>query len=45
MRPITVRVPEGSLLAAEFPAPVGGYTEIILRMIDVAAPERVVANA
>ncbi len=52
MRPIEVRVPEGSLLAAEFPAPVGGYTETILRMIDVifsaaslAAPERVVANA
>ncbi len=52
MRPITVKVPEGSLLAAEFPAPVGGYTETILRMIDVifsafaqAAPDRVVANA
>jgi N-methylhydantoinase B len=52
MRPVEVRVPEGSLLAAEFPAPVGGYTETILRMIDVifsafgqAAPARVVANA
>ncbi|MFU8863234.1 MAG: hydantoinase B/oxoprolinase family protein [Rhodobacterales bacterium] len=52
MRPIDVRIPEGSLLAAEFPAPVGGYTETILRMIDVifaaagqAAPDRVVANA
>lgn len=52
MRPIDVRIPEGSLLAAEFPAPVGGYTETILRMIDVmfsamaqAAPGRVVANA
>ena len=52
MRPIDVRVPEGSLLSAEFPAPVGGYTETILRMIDVifsaasqAAPDRVVANA
>lgn len=52
MRPITVRVPKASLLSAEFPAPVGGYTETILRMIDVifsaaaqAAPERVVANA
>ncbi|MCY4150854.1 MAG: hydantoinase B/oxoprolinase family protein [Aestuariivita sp.] len=52
MRPVAVRVPEKSLLAAEFPAPVGGYTETILRMIDVifsaaahAAPERVVANA
>lgn len=52
MRPIEVKVPEGSLLAAPFPAPVGGYTETILRMIDVifqamsqAAPERVVACA
>ncbi|MEM9045615.1 MAG: hydantoinase B/oxoprolinase family protein [Pseudomonadota bacterium] len=52
MRPVEVRVPENSLLSAEFPAPVGGYTETILRMIDVifsaaaqAAPERVVANA
>lgn len=52
MRPVTVKVPEGCLLAAEFPAPVGGYTETILRMIDVifsamakAAPKRVVANA
>ncbi len=52
MRPIEVRVPEGSLLAAEFPAPVGGYTETILRMIDVifsafaqVSPERAVANA
>jgi N-methylhydantoinase B len=39
-------------LSAEFPAPVGGYTETILRMIDVvfsaaaqATPDRVVANA
>ena len=52
MRPITVNIPDGSLLSAPFPAPVGGYTETILRMIDVifaaasqAAPERVVANA
>ena len=52
MRPVEVRVPEGSLLAAEFPAPVGGYTETILRMIDVifsaaagASPERAVAHA
>jgi N-methylhydantoinase B len=44
--------PRGSLLAAEFPKPTGGYTETILRMIDVifsamagAAPDRVVANA
>ncbi|ETW10654.1 5-oxoprolinase [Roseivivax marinus] len=52
MRAIDVRIPEGSLLSAEFPAPVSGYTETILRMIDVifaaasqAAPDRVVANA
>jgi len=52
MRPVEVRVPEGSFLAAEFPAPVGGYTETILRMIDVifsaaagASPERAVAHA
>ncbi len=52
MRPIEVAIPEHSLLAADFPAPTGGYTETILRMIDVifaafaqAAPERVVANA
>lgn len=52
MRPIEVRIPDDSLLSAEFPAPTGGYTETILRMIDVifsamalAAPDRVVANA
>lgn len=52
MRPIEVNVPEHSILSAEFPAPTGGYTETILRMIDVifsafakAAPDRVVANA
>ncbi|WP_424975992.1 hydantoinase B/oxoprolinase family protein [Dinoroseobacter sp. S124A] len=52
MRPITVTVPESSILSAEFPAPTGGYTETILRMIDVifsaaaqAIPDRVVANA
>lgn len=52
MRPITVNVPENSLLSADFPAPTGGYTETILRMIDVifsaaaqAMPDRVVANA
>ena len=52
MRPIEVVVPEDSLLAAKFPAPTGGYTETILRMIDVvfsafaqAAPGRVVENA
>ena len=52
MRPITIKVPDDSLLSAEFPAPTGGYTETILRMIDVifsaaaqAIPERIVANA
>lgn len=52
MRPIDVIVPPGSILSAEFPAPTGGYTETILRMIDVvfsafaqAVPDRVVANA
>jgi N-methylhydantoinase B len=52
MRPLEIVIPEGSLLAARFPRPTGGYTETILRMIDVifaafagAAPERVVANA
>ena len=52
MRPIDVIVPEGSILSAEFPAPTGGYTETILRMIDVifsafskASPDRVVAHA
>ncbi|MCP3880789.1 MAG: hydantoinase B/oxoprolinase family protein, partial [Sulfitobacter sp.] len=35
MRPIEVKIPEGSLLSAPFPAPVGGYTETILRMVDV----------
>ena len=52
MRPVEVAVPDASLLDAAFPAPVGGYTETILRMIDVvfsafaqAAPGRAVANA
>ncbi len=52
MRPIEVKLPDGSLLSAPFPAPVGGYTETILRMVDVifaaasqAAPDRVIANA
>lgn len=52
MRPIDIVIPEDSLLSADFPHPTGGYTETILRMIDVifsaasrAAPDRVVANA
>jgi N-methylhydantoinase B len=46
--PIEFVIPEGSLLHARAPRPVGGYTETILRIIDVlfaalarAAPERV----
>jgi N-methylhydantoinase B/acetone carboxylase, alpha subunit len=52
MRPIDISIPEDCLLSAKFPAPTAGYTETILRMIDVifsamaqAAPEKVVANA
>lgn len=48
LEPITVVVPETSLLSVTAPKPVGGYTETILRIIDVVfcaianvAPERV----
>ncbi|NQW09016.1 MAG: hydantoinase B/oxoprolinase family protein [Alphaproteobacteria bacterium] len=48
LEPIDFVIPEGSILAAEAPRPVGGYTETILRLIDMvfqslaqAAPERV----
>jgi N-methylhydantoinase B len=47
LEPITFVIPEGSILHATAPRPVGGYTETILRLIDVmfgalaeAAPER-----
>ncbi len=47
LEPITFVIPEGSLLHATAPRPVGGYTETILRLINVmfgalaeAAPER-----
>lgn len=47
MAPVRVIVPDGSILAATAPKPVGGYTETILRLIDLtfqavaqAAPER-----
>jgi N-methylhydantoinase B len=47
MEPVEVVIPDGSILAAEAPRPVGGYTETILRLIDVVfvalsriAPER-----
>ena len=50
--PITVIVPESSLLDAQRPKPVGGYTETILRIIDVLfsafariRPERACGNA
>ena len=46
--PIEFVIPEGTLLSATAPKPVGGYTETILRMIDTvfvalaqACPERV----
>lgn len=35
LEPVTFIVPEGSLLRAVAPRPVGGYTETILRVIDV----------
>ena len=45
--PVTFVIPDGSLLAVSAPKPVGGYTETILRVIDVlfqtmaqAAPEQ-----
>ncbi|QBF33961.1 hydantoinase B/oxoprolinase family protein [Thalassococcus sp. S3] len=45
--PVKIVIPEGCLLDARAPKPVGGYTETILRVIDVifvalskAAPER-----
>jgi N-methylhydantoinase B len=48
LEPLTVIIPESSLLNVRAPKPVGGYTETILRIIDVifcamahAAPERV----
>lgn len=48
MEPIEFRIPESSLLSVRAPKPVGGYTETILRVIDVVfsafaqvAPERV----
>lgn len=50
--PIEVVVPAGSLLDAQRPSPVGGYTETILRIIDVLfsafariRPESAYANA
>jgi len=48
LEPIDFVIPDGSLLSVKAPKPVGGYTETILRLIDVvfqalaqAAPQRV----
>lgn len=50
--PVTVIIPEGSLLDAQRPRPTGGYTETILRIIDVLfsafariRPEHAIGNA
>ncbi|MDQ4061389.1 MAG: hydantoinase B/oxoprolinase family protein, partial [Pseudomonadota bacterium] len=47
LEPIEIMIPKGSILAVTAPKPVGGYTETILRVIDVVfqalsriAPER-----
>jgi len=52
LAPIDFVIPDGSLLKVHAPKPVGGYTETILRVIDVvfgalskATPERVYGNA
>jgi len=49
---VEIVLPEGLLISAQRPRPVGGYTETILRMIDVifcamshAAPRRAMAQA
>ncbi|MFQ3623048.1 MAG: hydantoinase B/oxoprolinase family protein, partial [Acetobacteraceae bacterium] len=34
LAPVEIRVPAGSILAAEAPRPVAGYTETVLRVID-----------
>ncbi|MDH5353897.1 MAG: hydantoinase B/oxoprolinase family protein [Gammaproteobacteria bacterium] len=48
LEPLEIIIPEGSLLNVRAPKPVGGYTETILRVIDVifcamaqVAPERI----
>ncbi len=50
--PLEIVIPDGTLLSVGAPKPVGGYTETILRLIDVihaalagVAPERTSANA
>ena len=49
---VEIQIPDGKVISASRPRPVGGYTETILRMIDVifgatalADPERAVAQA
>ncbi len=51
-RPTRFTIPEGSILAAQYPAPVCGYTELVHRIIDVvfgalaqAIPQRTPAAA
>jgi len=52
-RPVTVRVPEGTLLNPRRPAPVGGgnvetstrNADVVLQALALAAPERVPANS
>ena len=46
-RPVEIVIPEGSIMAANYPTPVGGYLEIVGKVIDVvfgalsqAIPER-----
>ncbi len=35
LEPVTITLPPGSILSAEHPRPVGGYTETILRIMDL----------
>ncbi|MQA73769.1 MAG: hypothetical protein GEU88_05390 [Solirubrobacterales bacterium] len=49
-RPVTIAIPDGSVIAAEYPSPVSGYLEAVGRILDVvfgalaqAIPERVPA--
>jgi N-methylhydantoinase B len=45
-RPISIRVPDGTLLAAEYPSPCGGYLDPMGRVIDVVfgAMSKVIPN-
>ena len=51
-RPVHTTVPSGSVLAAQYPSPVGGYQEVVSRVLDLvmgalaqAVPEKVPAAA